>query len=85
MKNSLSEIKSAIAQGATAKPNAHLSKEQVSDLLCWLLGYTDDEWDQQMKEDASSGKLNPLVQRAKADIAAKRVKMLDFALEPSWL
>lgn len=71
MKNSLSEIKSAIA---------HLSKEEVNDLLCWLQGYTDDDWDQQMKEDASCGKLNPLVQRAKADIAAKRVKMLDEVL-----
>ena len=76
--NSLLEIKSAIAR---------LSEEEVNDLLCWLQARVDDddEWDTQIKEDAKSGKLNILVQRAKTDIAANRVKLLDEILNKNIL
>ncbi len=70
--NSSIEIKSAIAR---------LSEEEVKELLCWLQEYVDDEWDRQMKQDAKSGKLNKLVQHARADIAANRVKTLNEILE----
>ncbi len=72
--NSPIEIKSAIA---------HLSEEEVNELLCWLQEYVDDEWDRQMKQDAKSGKLNKLVQHARADIAANRVKTLNEILDDS--
>jgi hypothetical protein len=60
-----------------------LSQEEVNGLLCWLQEYVDDEWDRQMKEDAKSGKLNKLVQQARADIAAKQVKNLNEILNDS--
>lgn len=72
--NSPIEIKSAITR---------LSKEEVNELLCWLQEYVDDEWDRQMKQDAKSGKLNKLVQQARADIAAHRVKTLNEILNDS--
>ena len=62
---------------------ARLSEEFVNSLLCWLQEYVDDEWDRQMKQDAKSGKLNKLVQHARADIAANRVKTLNEILDDS--
>jgi hypothetical protein len=66
--NSLTEIKTAIAD----LPEAEM--RQLSD---WLQTYLNDGWDQQMAADASSGKLDRLLQKVNADIEANRIKPLD--------
>ena len=66
--NSLTEIKTAIAD----LPEAEM--RQLSD---WLQSYLNDGWDQQMAADASSGKLDRLLQKVNADIEANRIKPLD--------
>ena len=45
----LVEIKTAIEQ---------LSFEERAELSAWLHGWKDDEWDEQMKHDIASGKLD---------------------------
>jgi len=62
---SLAEIKSAIEQ---------LSFEQRAELAAWLHGWNDDEWDQQMKRDIGSGKLDDLLREVEEDIKAGRVR-----------
>ena len=49
---SLTEIKTAIEQ---------LSFEQRAELAAWLHGWEDDEWDEQMKRDIASGKLDDVL------------------------
>lgn len=66
--NKLAEIKTAIAD----LPEAEM--RQLSD---WLQTYLSDRWDQQMAADASSGKLDRLLQKVNADIEANRIKPLD--------
>jgi hypothetical protein len=46
----------------------------------WLRDYLNAKWDKQMDEDITSGRLDPLWEKAKADIAAGRVKPLDEVL-----
>ena len=46
----------------------------------WLQEYLDAKWDQQMDADSAAGKLDPLWEKARADIAAGRVKPLDEVL-----
>jgi hypothetical protein len=46
----------------------------------WLRDYFNAKWDKQMDEDITSGRLDPLWEKAKADIAAGRVKPLDEVL-----
>jgi hypothetical protein len=62
---SLAEIKSAIEQ---------LSFEQRAELAAWLHGWNDDEWDQQMKRDIGSGKLDDVLREVEEDIKAGRVR-----------
>jgi len=62
---SLAEIKTAIAQ---------LSFEQRAELAAWLHGWEDDEWDEQMKRDVASGKLDVVLQEVEEDIKAARVR-----------
>lgn len=62
---SLAEIKSAIEQ---------LSFEQRAELAAWLHGWNDDEWDQQMKRDIGSGKLDDVLLEVEEDIKAGRVR-----------
>ncbi|BAZ50710.1 hypothetical protein NIES4103_33270 [Nostoc sp. NIES-4103] len=69
--NSLSEIEAAIMQ---------LSEGEIRELSNWLQEYLNDSWDKQIETDAKSGKLDQLIQRAKADIDANRVKPLDEVL-----
>jgi hypothetical protein len=69
--NSLPEIEAAITQ---------LSEGEMRDLSNWLQGYLNDAWDKQIEVDAKSGKLDQLIQRAKADIEANQVKPLDEIL-----
>ena len=46
----------------------------------WLQEYLDVKWDRQIDADSADGKLDPLWEKAKADIAAGRVKPLDEVL-----
>ncbi|MBD2415528.1 hypothetical protein FACHB389_20195 [Nostoc calcicola FACHB-389] len=66
--NSLAEIEAAIMQ---------LSEGEIRNLSNWLQEYINDSWDKQMEADAKSGKLDWVIERAKADIEANRVKPLD--------
>jgi len=49
---SLPEIKTAIEQ---------LSFEERTELAAWLHGWNDDGWDEQMKRDIASGKLDDVL------------------------
>ncbi|MBX9252683.1 hypothetical protein H1Q63_01520 [Desmonostoc muscorum CCALA 125] len=69
--NSLAEIEAAIMQ---------LSEGEVRDLSNWLQEYINDSWDKQIEADAKFGRLDRLIQRAKADIEANQVKPLDEVL-----
>jgi hypothetical protein len=62
---SLSEIKSAIKQ---------LSFEERAELAAWLHGWNDDEWDEQMKRDIASGKLDDVLHEVEDDIKAGHVR-----------
>jgi hypothetical protein len=62
---SLAEIKTAIEQ---------LSFEQRAELAAWLHGWNDDEWDEQMKLDVGSGKLDDVLREVEEDIKAGRVR-----------
>jgi hypothetical protein len=61
---SLAEIKNAIQQ---------LSFEQRAELAGWLHGWNDDAWDEQMKRDIASGKLDTVLHELEEDIKAGRV------------
>jgi len=62
---SLAEIKNAIQQ---------LSFEQRAELAGWLHGWKDDAWDEQMKRDIASGKLDTVLHELEEDIKAGRVR-----------
>ena len=62
---SLAEIKTAIEQ---------LSFEQRAELAAWLHGWSDDDWDEQMKRDVASGKLDDVLHEVEDDIKAGRVR-----------
>jgi hypothetical protein len=64
---SLAEIKTAIEQ---------LSFEQRAELAAWLHGLKDDEWDDQMKRDIASGKLDDVLREIEEDIKTGRVREL---------
>ena len=62
---SLAEIKNAIQQ---------LSFEQRAELAAWMHGWNDDDWDEQMKRDIASGKLDDVLREVEDDIQAGRVR-----------
>jgi len=62
---SVAEIKNAIQQ---------LSFEQRAELAAWLHGWNDDDWDEQMKRDIASGKLDDVLREVEDDIQAGRVR-----------
>jgi hypothetical protein len=62
---SLAEIKTAIEQ---------LSFEERAELAAWLHGWNDDEWDEQIKRDIASGKLDDVLHEVEEDIKAGRVR-----------
>ena len=72
--NTLLEIKTAIAR---------LSDDEISTLLSWLQERSEDDWDKQIKKDSELGKLDKIIQRTKAHIAANRVKKLDEVINNS--
>lgn len=69
--NALPEIEAAIQQ---------LPEKDVRQLVTWLQNYLDEKWDRQMIEDLSTGKLNALIAKAEADIAANKVRDIDEIL-----
>ena len=62
---SLAEIKAAIQQ---------LSFEQRAELAAWLHGWENDDWDEQMKRDVGSGKLDSVLHEVEEDIKAGSVR-----------
>jgi hypothetical protein len=62
---SIEQIKEAIEQ---------LSFEQRAELAAWLHGWKDDEWDEQMKRDIASGKLDAVLREVDDDIRAGRLR-----------
>ena len=67
----LLEIEAAIKQ---------LPEGDVRKLATWLQTYLDEKWDRQIEEDLILGKLNSLIAKAEADIAANNVRDLDEIL-----
>lgn len=65
------EVESAIKQ---------LPESEVRDLAKWLQEYLDEMWDQQIEADLLSGKLDQLIAKAEAEIAANNVRDLDEVL-----
>src|SRR5882672_6812541 len=62
---SLPEIKTAIEQ---------LSFEERAELAAWLHGWNDDDWDEQMKRDIGSGKLDDVLHEVEEDIKSGRTR-----------
>ncbi|MFB2972532.1 hypothetical protein ACE1CD_26535 [Aerosakkonema sp. BLCC-F183] len=69
--NALPEIEAAIKQ---------LPENDVRKLAGWIQNYLNEKWDRQMEEDLATGKLNALIAKAEADIAANNVRDLYDAL-----
>lgn len=67
----LPEIETAIKQ---------LPENDIRQLAVWLQDYLNEMWDQQIEADLASGRLNNLIAKAEADIAANRVRNLDKVL-----
>ena len=57
--STVQEIKAAIPQ---------LTLEERAEVARWLHGWADDEWDEQMKLDIATGKLNQMLAKVDADI-----------------
>lgn len=55
---------------------AKLSLEEVAELTRWLNEYDAAIWDKEIEQDATSGRLDKLVQEAKADYRAGRTHPL---------
>ncbi len=58
-----------------------LPSEKAWEVAKWLQEYLDAQWDEQIEEDVRSGKLDKLIAKAKADIAAGRVRPLDEVID----
>ncbi len=69
--STVAEIESALSQ---------LPVKDARLVADWLQEYLDAKWDKQMDEDSAAGRLDPLWEKAKADIAAGKVKSLDEVL-----
>jgi hypothetical protein len=58
-----------------------LSLEEQAQITAELCGWTDDEWDLQMKEDAAAGKFAALNREADAAQAAGQTRPLNDILQ----
>ena len=67
----LLEIEAAIQQ---------LPESEARQLSVWLQTYLEEKWDRQLEADVASGKLDKLIAKAEADIAAGNVRDLDEVL-----
>ena len=66
------EIEAAIKQ---------LPEKDVRQLAAWLEQYLNDMWDRQMEADLASGKLDNLIAKVEADIAANQGRDLNEVLD----
>jgi hypothetical protein len=57
-----------------------LTPAEIRQVAEWLEEFREELWDQQIDADIKASRLDPLWQRAKADIAGGRVKPLDEIL-----
>ncbi len=55
---------------------AHLTPEQLAAFDKWYAEYMADAWDRQIEADSLAGKLDFLVEEAREDIKAGRVREL---------
>ena len=62
---SVDQIKTAIEK---------LSFQERAELAAWLHGRKDDEWDEQMKRDIGSGKLDDVLHEVEEDIKSGRTR-----------
>ncbi|MGA2541119.1 MAG: hypothetical protein ABSG78_06095 [Verrucomicrobiota bacterium] len=62
---SVQEIKKALQ---------HLSLEERAEVAACLHSWNDDEWDEQMKRDLASGKLDRILSRVDADMAENKTR-----------
>jgi hypothetical protein len=62
---SIQEIKEAVQ---------HLSLEDRAEVAACLHLWSDDEWDEKMKRDLASGKLDKILAQVDADIAADNIR-----------
>jgi hypothetical protein len=58
------------------KEIATLDPADIRKLADWLDAYRADLWDRQIEADAKAGKLDKLVEQAKAELAAGKVREL---------
>lgn len=70
----LPEIEAAIKQPP---------KKDIHQLAAWLEEYLAQIWDQQIENDLTSRKLDRLIAKAEADIAANRVQDINEILNNS--
>jgi hypothetical protein len=52
----------------------HLSLEERAEVAACLHSWNDDEWDEQMKRDLASGKLDKILSRVDADMAENKIR-----------
>ncbi len=65
--STVEEIKAAIQK---------LSLEQKAEIARWFHGWTDDEWDRQMAEDAAAGRLGKLLAQVDKEIESGQLNDL---------
>jgi len=63
--STVEEIKAAIEK---------LTLEERAELAKWLHGWTDDDWDRQMQEDADAGRLDHLINNVRHDLQAGQIE-----------
>ena len=62
---SVQEIKEAVQS---------LSLQERAEVAACLHSWNDDEWDEQMKRDLASGKLDKILSRVDADMAENKIR-----------
>ncbi|MBW4569884.1 MAG: hypothetical protein KME31_18225 [Tolypothrix carrinoi HA7290-LM1] len=68
----LPEIEAAIKQ---------LPENDIRQLAAWLEDYLEQMWDRQIEADLTSGKLDKLIAKAEADIAANKVRDINEIID----
>ncbi|GET40724.1 hypothetical protein [Microseira wollei] len=58
-----------------------LPESDVRQLAAWLQDYLNDMWERQIEADLALGKLDNLIAKAEADIAAAQVRDLNEVLD----
>lgn len=58
-----------------------LPENDIRQLAGWIQNYLNEKWDRQIEEDLAAGKLDVLIAKAEADIAANKVRNIDEIIE----